>query len=384
MKKILFSFFILFFVFSCSDDNDPDPQNQNPTNPNPNPIVGIGVNGGTVTSDDGKVKIIIPSGALTVGKQISIEKSTTTSPINDDDGTALGDVYEFLPSGLKFEKSVEVIINYSGFASEINDKTVLAAHWRTATDYEYLNIEKLGSDRVSFKVRSFSFVQLAQFREEFTGIPDKNFEQALIDLEIDTDKKINRRVLNTDIENIIHLIIDKLQIDNLIGIQGFTNLEILSAKENNIDEIDVIKSTKLWALILSKNQFSSIDISRYKNLTHFSIWRNNISTIDVSQNLALEFIDVAENVLTQLDLSKNINLEAVYCNYNLLTRINIKNGHNSLIETINPINPAFRANSNNPNLCIQVDNETDAINGVTPYDTWKKDDTAIYSEDCDN
>jgi hypothetical protein len=38
----------------------------------------------------------------------------------------------------------------------------------------------------------------------------------------------------------------------------------------------------------------------------------------------------------------------------------------------------------NPSLtCIQVDNETDANNGVAPYDIWIKDISATYSEDCE-
>lgn len=40
--------------------------------------------------------------------------------------------------------------------------------------------------------------------------------------------------------------------------------------------------------------------------------------------------------------------------------------------------------TNNPLLkCIQVDDESTANNDDEPYKFWKKDDVAVYSEDCD-
>jgi hypothetical protein len=38
-----------------------------------------------------------------------------------------------------------------------------------------------------------------------TNIPDENFEQALIDLNIDSDTNINGQVLTPDIENLTEL-----------------------------------------------------------------------------------------------------------------------------------------------------------------------------------
>ena len=57
---------------------------------------------------------------------------------------------------------------------------------------------------------------------QYTQIPDQGFEQALIDLGIDSDGEINGQVLTSDIENVEVLDFGSLRdagFNNLIGLE---------------------------------------------------------------------------------------------------------------------------------------------------------------------
>jgi hypothetical protein len=67
----------------------------------------IGPAGGTIISEDGRVKLIFPAGALTEIKTIVIQPTTNNGP----NGT--GKAYQFEPSGIQFNKPVQVIFHYT-------------------------------------------------------------------------------------------------------------------------------------------------------------------------------------------------------------------------------------------------------------------------------
>src|SRR5690606_16320875 len=106
---------------------------------------------------------------------------------------------------------------------------------------------------------------------QITYIPDSAFEQALINLDIDSDGIINGQVLTSDVENVTELELVYL-ITDLTGIQDFTSLEILSLDHNF-----------------------------------------ELTSIDLSNNSQLKVLNVSQNSLTELDLSNNILLEELYC-----------------------------------------------------------------------
>ena len=74
----------------------------------------IGPEGGQVFSSDGKVKVIIPAGALTIAQQIKIlNLSSATMQNSAPIGTSLLSVVECKPYGLVFLKPVEIIYTLS-------------------------------------------------------------------------------------------------------------------------------------------------------------------------------------------------------------------------------------------------------------------------------
>ena len=67
----------------------------------------IGPAGGTIISEDGKIELIFPEGALTSNTTISIQPSTNLAP----NGT--GKAYQFEPSGTQFKIPVQITIHYT-------------------------------------------------------------------------------------------------------------------------------------------------------------------------------------------------------------------------------------------------------------------------------
>lgn len=250
-----------------------------------------------------------------------------------------------------------------------------------------------------------------------TVIPDAAFEQALIDLGIDSDGVINGSVATADVVDVISLNIDTWGIDNLTGIEDFTNLIELYCFDNRLTSLDMNHNTNLQVLVCWGNKLTSLDISQNTNLQMLDCSYNLLTNLDISQNYLLRELICESNQISKLDLGQNLELDLIYCSgnqlsslevshlsklevldcsdnqisyldlsnattlrsleciFNNLQSLNIKNGNNSNLTFFDAIN--------NPLLtCIQVDDE-DAVNsGEYPYTIWSKDAIAIYSEDC--
>lgn len=116
---------LLALVFVLSDSckkNDSDnntPPEEEPAitaigDPVGNPVTKtIGTAGGTLSSPDGRLKLDIPSGALTGNTDITIQPVTNTSP------GSKGLAYNLLPDGTKFNKPATITFNYT--AEELPD-----------------------------------------------------------------------------------------------------------------------------------------------------------------------------------------------------------------------------------------------------------------------
>ncbi|MGG5486515.1 leucine-rich repeat domain-containing protein [Gaetbulibacter sp. PBL-D1] len=203
----------------------------------------------------------------------------------------------------------------------------------------------------------------------YTAIPDSNFEQALIDLGIDT--AIDGQVLTASIKAITYLNVSNLSISDLTGIQDFEMLQYLSCSKNNLTALDVSQNSNLITLNCDQNALTALDVSQNSNLTTLYTYVNALTSLNVSQNTNLELLYCTNNQLTALDVSQNEQLVTLVCSDNQLTSLNIKNGNNT--------NFSYFDAKDNPNLsCVEVDDVTYAnailssgINGVT-----------VFSEDC--
>ena len=183
---------------------------------------------------------------------------------------------------------------------------------------------------------------------QITSIPDSNFEQALIDLDIDSDGIINGQVLTSDIETVITLDLFEMGIQDLTGIEDFAALEYLDVSGCELTALDVSNNIQLKELYCSSS------------VTNPSM------------------------LFTTLDLSNNVNLEVLYGDLLIeLESLNLKNGNNSILTSVDLL-CEFEGNpcSLTELSCITVDNELAATNNEPPYSNWAIEADYIYSEDC--
>ncbi len=234
-----------------------------------------------------------------------------------------------------------------------------------------------------------------------TSIPDINFEQALINQNIDTDGVINGKVCTSDINTIKDLAIEYNSIQDLTGIEGFVALEELSMEgnplttmpdlsqnvlleelnmnscqitsldltqnikldklelyDNALTTINVSKNVLLRTLFIGKNNLTNIDVSFNTELKSLGIGRNSISTVNLTNNLKLKGLTIEENKFKILDVSFLPVLNNLDANDNELTQLNIANGNNSSF--------LFLETRNNTGLtCIQADTNAGPSGNVT-------------------
>ncbi|HET7152412.1 MAG TPA: hypothetical protein VFJ29_01505, partial [Candidatus Kapabacteria bacterium] len=97
---------VIFVAISCKKSSD----SSNPVNNNSGGQ-GIGANGGTVTSSDGNVQLVIPPGALSSTQSIAIQQTNSNACPQ-----GVGTGYSFTPNGLAFNLPVVLTLHYSDSA----------------------------------------------------------------------------------------------------------------------------------------------------------------------------------------------------------------------------------------------------------------------------
>lgn len=216
---------------------------------------------------------------------------------------------------------------------------------------------------------------------QITTITDAAFEEALIDLNIDSDGIVNGEVLTSDIQNITQLVLDASNSTAVSNIQDFTGIRYF---------------TSLESLTINYSQLSVLDVSHNTLLKILNCRSNMLTGIDVSSNLLLEELylgnggDVGPfNEITEIDLSNNSNIKLIEVqDMWTLDKINLKNGNNNPDINIQlgfyiwgPIEPGQINNT----VCIEVDNEQLAQSNQLPYSAWQISHflTAInFTENC--
>jgi Leucine-rich repeat (LRR) protein len=155
-------------------------------------------------------------------------------------------------------------------------------------------------------------------------VPDANFRAELIasyGVTFDT----NNETPSTSVNTIIDLQLYQKNISDLTGISGFTALEILFVRDNQLTSLDVSQNTLLIHLYCGINQLTSIDVSNNPNLLTLYCHFNQLTSLDLSPTTALKNLSCRSNQLTSLDLSNNPNILGVECSTNPITSVNLTN-----------------------------------------------------------
>ncbi len=161
-----------------------------------------------------------------------------------------------------------------------------------------------------------------KLRETITII-DPNFEQALIDLNMDYDDVVDTKIFKDIAEKITILDVSNKNISDLTGIEGFVNLETLTANKNNLTNVNISDNVKLKILNLDENKIANIDLTNNIQLEEIMLYNNDLSTINLSQNTLLKTLDLDTNNLTSIDISNNLILELLDIKTNPIAILNV-------------------------------------------------------------
>jgi Leucine-rich repeat (LRR) protein len=168
---------------------------------------------------------------------------------------------------------------------------------------------------------------------QYTTIPDTNFEQALIDLGIDTENVLDNQILTTDILNVTKLDVNNKQIFDFTGIEAFVNLEYLYCYDNwFINSLDFSNNINLKVLNCSDNNIDSLDISNLTQLIELDCSINILTELDLSDSINLTTLKCGDNSLSNINVSNNVQLINLICDNNWLTKIDLLN--NIALETL--------------------------------------------------
>jgi gliding motility-associated-like protein len=181
-----------------------------------------------------------------------------------------------------------------------------------------------------------------------TFVPDDNFEQALIDLGLDSGP-LNDSVPTINISGVDNLDLNNKNISDLKGIEDFRSLSVFDCSRNQLTNFNIQNNTQLTQLFCNGNQLTSIDVTQNSNLIllwcytnllsnvdvtqnpdmiSLICWENNLTSINISNNPNLVVFGCEDNQITNLDLSKNVKLNRFQCRGNLLTSLDINNNSN--------------------------------------------------------
>ena len=127
--------------------------------------VGIGPDGGTIASADGRIALAVPAGALTDTANIRIATSADPPPSAAPEGVkALLGSWALSPSGLVLNAPVKLTISYANVLGQVpSSDSIGVLHWDSAGSF--IDAVSASDDRTSksltFSISHFSNVSLA-------------------------------------------------------------------------------------------------------------------------------------------------------------------------------------------------------------------------------
>lgn len=135
-----------------------------------------------------------------------------------------------------------------------------------------------------------------------------------------------------------------LGLTSLVGIEYFSNLEIIDVSLNKLTSLDLSHSPKLTGIHVngnnlreldlcglaalntldcSANKLNTLDVSESAELNSLICSNNNLGTLNLKNNKSLTDLQCSSTNLTALDLRNNTALEVLYCRKNSLISLNV-------------------------------------------------------------
>jgi hypothetical protein len=205
------------------------------------------------------------------------------------------------------------------------------------------------------------------FSQTYIPIPDQNFEQALIDLSIDSNPVIDGQVLYDDISQVTNLSISYKDISDLTGIQAFYSLERLQVGHNNLTSLtfDPWNNTSLTHLYIDNNQLINLSLPNNPNLIGLYAHHNQLTNLNITSCTSLFTLAVGQNELTSLTLPNSPYLANLSCEDNYLTNINGLTNISSLSGVLVRNNFLSSLDVSNSPLVVQLDAKNNQLTNLS-------------------
>jgi Leucine-rich repeat (LRR) protein len=117
-----------------------------------------------------------------------------------------------------------------------------------------------------------------------------------------------------------------------LDVSSNRTLRELSCGHNPLTELNISTNTVLTKLFCTNNKLKELDVSANKSLTELWYVKNQLTKLDLSSNTALKRLTCSTNNLTELDLSSNTSLTFLSCENNQITKLDIS--PNTALETL--------------------------------------------------
>ncbi len=169
-------------------------------------------------------------------------------------------------------------------------------------------------------IATLAFMMPAEGIAQLTYVPDDHFEQALIDLGLDSPP-LDDYILTANIDTLKYLYVWEKEISDLTGIEDFISLRELYCYDNLITSLDVSNCIDIEVLNCYRNELTSLNLANCTKLEYLRCYENELTTLNVEDCASLNLIMCKNNMITSLDVSNCSVIEELACNNNALTSL---------------------------------------------------------------
>lgn len=231
-----------------------------------------------------------------------------------------------------------------------NDWEVERFDFRGFTDLRFKGVSEVEPTTIIFSLvaadNSTTFYQVTltvsekeeegEDTEQVAVIPETENSELVSVLENlgigEKDVEGNLSLTQQDIDETTSLDLSNRNLNNLEGLEVFTNLTKLDCSNNQISELDLTKAPNLTSLNCSDNSLASLDVSVLPELIELRCDRCFSSSnsrsysngiLDLSVCTKLQVLSCTNNGLTELILPETLILVDIYCSNNKLKRLDV-------------------------------------------------------------
>ena len=263
----------------------------------------------------------------------SIKKPKITAQVPMVAGKTYTIKFKYRYGGSNYNTQHPIALNISkdGSATTLSSSTFAANNNWTIKETTFTPDQNMSYD-LSISLATFDdaafyvFIDAVQVylegTEQYTLIPDVNFENKLIALGIETGAA-DGKILTNDVNKLLYLNVSSSSIADFTGLQDFVSLTKFDCSHNPFTTLDITKNVALTDFTCLYNELTSLDLSKNVALKTFSCYENKIESLDLSNNLALTDLTCSYNKLSTLDVSQNTALKTLSCFSNQLTTLDV-------------------------------------------------------------